>query len=64
MLFWKSLCGTVLIVMVSPDFFEKASIIAAMARFGTSSDSRGAEAGGLGGRGTTASGRCRGARAT
>jgi hypothetical protein len=38
MLFWKSLWGTVLIVIVSPDFFEKASIIAAMARFGTSSD--------------------------
>jgi hypothetical protein len=38
MLFWKSLWGTVLIVMVSPDFFEKASTIAAMARFGTSSD--------------------------
>src|SRR4029450_2023792 len=38
MLFWKSLCGTVLIVIVSPDFFEKASIMAAIARFGTSSD--------------------------
>src|SRR4029450_13673769 len=38
MLFWKSLCGTVLIVIVSPDFFEKASIVAAIARFGTSSD--------------------------
>ena len=38
MLFWKSLCGTVLMVTVSPDFCWKALTMLAMARLGTSSE--------------------------
>src|SRR6476661_801186 len=38
MLFWKSLCGTVLMVIVLPDDLSNASTMAAIARLGTSSE--------------------------
>lgn len=37
-MFWKSSCDTVLIWILSPDFFSKADTIAAIAFFGTGSD--------------------------